>query len=192
MKPFIRPHVLFYNMSIWRYFSCLLVHIGPISSSPWCSAPGRDVCRLDVWLHCPLQEMPSRVLVQGFEETNMNHTSGDVTFTYFQLKIMSNPHQKRPPSQWDMVMMELKFWIFRNQESSITINHRPKLDHSLLESLHLRVFWLHQQYLGDVIPRGHRGLNRERPKTRHSCRFEGLEMISHDMARHEDRWSDRN
>jgi len=81
-------------------FSCLLVHIGPISSSPWCSAPGRDVCRLDVWLHCPLQEMPSSVLVQGFEETCMNHTSGDVTFTDFQLKIMSNPHHPLHNGTW--------------------------------------------------------------------------------------------
>lgn len=41
--------------------------------------------------------MPSSVLVQGFEETYMNHTSGDVTFTYFQLKNNVKPSSKETP-----------------------------------------------------------------------------------------------
>ncbi len=107
------------------------------------------------------------------------------------------PSWKRLPSQWDMMtflgfLMELKFSIFRNQTSSITINHRRGNWTTLLKSLHLRVFWLHQQYLGDEIPRGHRGIEQGKAQNMAFMSIWGSGNDISNMARHEDRGIDRN
>ena len=184
-------------MFIWQYFSCLLVHIGPTSSNPWCSTPGRDVCSLDVWLHCPLQEMSSSLLVQVLRKLTWNTLpvmwpSPSSIWKWCRTLMKKNSlHNGTWWPSWDY-WMELKFWIFRNQTSSITINHRRGNWTTLLESLHLRVFWLHQQYLGDEIPRGHRGIGQGKAQNMAFMSIWGSGNDISNMARHEDRGRDRN